>query len=150
VWPAPLTRSIEPGAPALHTHAAVNLPAAPHEPSEGPRPSALVTPELRSIERVISHTRIIETTGDSGRSAIADPSPTPAPLASQVEPPAPETVLLPERVVHVRIGAIEIHGAPAPMAAPPAPPSQPASMPPSSDAGFDRYMRLRSYAPREW
>jgi hypothetical protein len=53
-----------------------------------------------------------------------------------------------ERVVHVRIGAIEIHAA-APnalAAAPLAPPTAPASNPPAT-SGFDSYDRLRSYAP---
>jgi len=150
LWRPPLTSSIEPGAPSIGTHAAVNAPAASHDSSEGLRPSAPITPELRGIDRVITHTRIIEPTRDAGRSAIAEPSPLPAPLAAPPEPPAPDTMVMPERVVHVRIGAIEIHGAPPPLAAPPAAPSQPAAVQPSSDGGFDRYARLRSYAPREW
>ena len=61
--------------------------------------------------------------------------------------PVADTVVVPERVVHVRIGAIEIHGAPAPAFAPAAP--APAPIVPSGESGFDRYERLRSYAAWE-
>lgn len=60
----------------------------------------------------------------------------------------------PERTVHVRIGAIEIHGADAAAqqhsvtatAAAPAP----AALPTPSPGGFDEYAALRSYAPWAW
>jgi hypothetical protein len=55
-----------------------------------------------------------------------------------------------ERVVQVRIGAIEIHGA---ESAPPAAPVSPAAATApllSSPGDFDRYAALRTYAAREW
>jgi hypothetical protein len=61
-------------------------------------------------------------------------------LPAKVSPPSPE------RVVQVRIGAIEIH------APPPPPPPMAAPMPRSfpRGGGFDEFARLRSYAPWEW
>jgi hypothetical protein len=53
-----------------------------------------------------------------------------------------------ERVVQVRIGAIEIHAPPLPPAA--APPVAAAMQRPAPRAGFDDFARLRSYAPWEW
>jgi hypothetical protein len=72
-------------------------------------------------------------------------------LARDAAPPAPQPAKAPpseERIVQVRIGAIEIH-APAPTPAPPAPAAVPMqrSLPRS---GFDEFARLRSYAPWEW
>jgi hypothetical protein len=64
----------------------------------------------------------------------------PVPPPAKVSPPSHE------RVVQVRIGAIEIHAPPpppAPMAAP-----MPRSLP--RGGGFDEFARLRSYAPWEW
>lgn len=74
--------------------------------------------------------------------AVSAVPPAPAPAARSAAPP--------ERVVQVRIGTIEIHGAPPPEAAGPAPaaPEQPGDRPTASpSAGFDEFAGLRSYAP---
>ncbi|HEX7979879.1 MAG TPA: hypothetical protein VF461_14825 [Gemmatimonadaceae bacterium] len=83
----------------------------------------------------------------------------PVPMAAVIEPAMQPVVALPvtqperaiERTVHVRIGAIEIHGAaaqpPAPAAALPA--AEPARSAPLT-GGFDDYAALRSYAPWTW
>jgi hypothetical protein len=54
------------------------------------------------------------------------------------------------RVVHVRIGAIEIHGATAATAAPVPQTAPPAPSAAHQASGFDAFSRLRSYAPWEW
>jgi hypothetical protein len=161
LWRAPLTRSVAPGELAIDAHAVPVHQAASHDTVVDVRPLAPPAPGARSIDRLITNTQLIEVTRDAGR-VIADISPSPVPVAPHVEwtapsppvihtePPAPETVALPERVVHVRIGAIEIHGAAAPVAVAPAAPSQPAPLAASSDTTFDRYARLRSYAPLNW
>jgi hypothetical protein len=66
-----------------------------------------------------------------------------------VRPAAPPASVPPseERIVQVRIGAIEIHAPPPPVATPPAPAPMQRSAP---RAGFDEFARLRSYAPWEW
>ena len=71
---------------------------------------------------------------------------TPLPRA-RIEQPSPA----PERTVHVRIGAIEIHGA-APMLAIPtaSPVASPAQNGKVFAGGFDSFARLRSYAPWQW
>jgi hypothetical protein len=63
-----------------------------------------------------------------------------APTAEAGVAPGP-----PERTIHVRIGAIEIHGNDAPPVTA-APPAAPPSSAPASP-GFDEFVRLRSYAP---
>jgi hypothetical protein len=69
--------------------------------------------------------------------------------------PASRAEPAPERTVHVRIGAIEIHAADAaasqqhPVTAA-AGTSAPAALPTPSPTGFDEYAALRSYAPWAW
>ena len=66
----------------------------------------------------------------------------------EIMPPSEPPVKAPpseERIVQVRIGAIEIHA--------PAPPPAPAAIPMQRSVprgGFDEFARLRSYAPWEW
>lgn len=106
-------------------------------------------------------------TRESGQTQGHSPTPEPpplrplpagAPLEKAVEParaalPGPATVEpLPERVVEVRIGTIEIHGATPAAPAPAAPviPATPARENPSHSDGFNHFSRLRSYAPWAW
>lgn len=70
-------------------------------------------------------------------------------------PAAPLVQSTPERIVHVRIGAIEIHGANVDPGAQPSAATAPSvSATPASAAspagGFDDYAALRSYAPWTW
>jgi hypothetical protein len=69
----------------------------------------------------------------------------PAPARPVAPPTLPPTE---NRVVQVRIGAIEIHGAAPPAAASSAPVAVPARA--ALAVGFDGFSRLRSYAPWEW
>jgi len=105
-------------------------------------------------EIVKEETHIIDRTVDGAERAVevpltriepAPPAQAPAPaVVARAEP-----VAAPERVVHVRIGAIEIHGSePAPVAAPAAP-SAPAPNAQFS-GGFAEFAQLRSYAPWQW
>jgi hypothetical protein len=91
--------------------------------------------------------RIAAPTEDLVRIVPAPSSPAPATAAVEPAPPPevrPSPIASgPERIVHVRIGAIEIHGTPAPSLAAPAP--SPPATPPS--AGFEEFARLRSHAP---
>jgi hypothetical protein len=74
------------------------------------------------------------------------PRPAPAPSAgSQLPMPSPIVEAGPERVVHVRIGAIEIHGAPQAPSVVPSMATAPSAAP-SAPIGFDRFTRLRTYA----
>ncbi len=81
----------------------------------------------------------------------------PAPRADVYAPPPAPRVdgpSAPERTVHVRIGAIEIHGAASafiPQAALPAAPSAvDAAASSTASSGFDDFTALRSYAPWAW
>ena len=66
---------------------------------------------------------------------------------ARIEQPSPA----PERTVHVRIGAIEIHGAaPAAATAPASPVAVPARNGHAAADSFDNFARLRSYAPWQW
>jgi ribonuclease E len=77
--------------------------------------------------------------------------------SSSIQPPPPHVVqarvqeptTAESRVVHVRIGSIEIHGAP-PAAAPPPAAAAPPTTRSTYVGGFDGFARLRSYAPWEW
>ena len=86
----------------------------------------------------------------------------PAPVVVTIEPaeravtsaPVSRAEPAPERTVHVRIGAIEIHGADAASqqhsVTAAAGTSAPAALPTPSPTGFDDYAALRSYAPWAW
>jgi hypothetical protein len=85
----------------------------------------------------------------------------PAPVVVTIQPaehpvvpaPASHAEPAPERIVHVRIGAIEIHGADAasrtPASVAPAA-TAPAAVFASAPGGFDDFAALRSYAPWSW
>ena len=100
----------------------------------------------RTIDRAVTIRPLMETTRTSDRAASADNGPLPVPQFPPIAAPVPETLVVPERVVHVRIGAIEIHAAAAPPAAPAAAAPPPPANVSSGESGFDRYARLRSYA----
>jgi len=121
-------------------------------PSDAPPPlakmSSFVEPERHGIERVID-THILEPATEAGsRPAIVAISPAPSANAAPLDRTTAAVNEPLERVVHVRIGAIEIHGAPAPLPAASAPPSAVAVDPVAAlETGFDRFARLRSHAP---
>lgn len=124
-------------------------PAAPQDVTEVSSAPVPATPELPIVERFITNTNLVEPARDTARAHDTENSPSPLPAVVQAATPAPGTDTLPERVVHVRIGAIEIHGA-VPVAAPAPPAPHTLASVPSSDGGFDRFARMRTYAPSEW
>jgi hypothetical protein len=108
-------------------------------------------PELDQIQSTHETTVIVERTiesvslpsTDTRFAAIEPAPPIAAPALTRIEVP-------PNRTVHVRIGAIEIHGV-APAAAMPAPMAVAAhaSSPPQVQ-GFGEFVHLRSYAQWQW
>jgi len=91
--------------------------------------------------------------------SAAVPSDAPAPVAVSLEPAVSTRAAAsaraepaPERTVHVRIGAIEIHGADAAPSAPAtaAPVAAERTTNAAPVSGFDDYAALRSYAPWNW
>lgn len=123
--------------------------ASPLVPSDPPMPRTVREPEAARLEsRVIE--RLIEPAAPVPAAPVAvmiEPAP---PVARPIAPAAPRMEPMPERTIHVRIGAIEIHAAqPAAVALPPSPPAAAVPEVPST-AGFDDLARLRSYAPWEW
>jgi hypothetical protein len=161
-WPAggPASRGPEPPTPAegpsvtvreVHEHVerverVLTEPVAlePVLQARVPEPSPAVTlapvpaPKLERLVTDVLQSRPAERTA---------PAVEPAPVAA---PPAPQVPPEHERRVQVRIGTIEIN------AADPTPAREPAAPPPSAPApaeppdGFERYARLRAYAPWEW
>ncbi len=143
--------------------------AEPHPIVDAPSATAAVVPAGVSVEprseetpaRPAELSRIVEIVREE-RSVLAPSdertlSEPPLPVASvepapvRMPPRASEDAARvepePERLVHVRIDAIEIH------AAVPEPASTRAHAPPPSAApagGFDEFARLRSYAPWSW
>jgi hypothetical protein len=147
-------------------------------PRAGPRstePAAIIVPASAAVASAVSvarddtpraretrdEPRAIETRTETVvRPASAD---APVPVVVTIEPaeravtaaPASRAEPAPERTVHVRIGAIEIHGADVtasqqhPVTAA-AGTSAPAALPTPSPTGFDEYAALRSYAPWAW
>ena len=108
-----------------------------------------MTPAERAIDRVVETTRVTE--------RVLEPAPARATAATLDFRPAPATPspttapsLATDRIVHVRIGAIEIHGAAATPAAPVPAPTAPAPSAALAVVGFDAFTRLRSYAPWDW
>ena len=100
----------------------------------------LRTETTPAVERVVELPSAAET---------VRPRPTrelvPAPASATI--PAPAEASMPERIVHVRIGAVEIHAAPsAEMQAAPGAPVAVAQ----PSAGFDEFVRLRTYEPWQW
>ena len=138
--------------PAPEEPPVVAQPAAAAMPSADVEPAPVRSPQLaHMIDRVFTETRVVEpvpslsvTTPGTSAAAAVLPAPT-APAAAAAR--GADTPV--ERVVQVRIGAIEIHGAaPAVPAAPASPPAANASQL-SAPGDFDRYTALRSYAPWE-
>jgi hypothetical protein len=125
---------------------ALPLPAPPKNRNE---PVSDFQPPSRTIGRLHDETRLIERTVETRATETRIATVTIEPLRSAPSaavasgPPDPPV----ERIVHVRIGSIEIQGPPTaagqPAAPNPAPPSSAATPP----AGFDEFARLRSYAP---
>jgi hypothetical protein len=116
-------------------------PPAVREPAEREFvPFETVRELTHRFERIVEPSATLEIPPATlGVMHVAVPAPQRVP-----EAPTPES-----RVVHVRIGSIEIHGA-APAAAPA--PSVVAATPVSREptGGFDRFARLRSYAHWQW
>jgi hypothetical protein len=148
--------------PARRIETRIERAAAPAPPTES-RPSSIdgssplpspQTPvratgaeDIQVVERLIERAPVGEPRVEVAAAPLAsaiEPAPTTPPLRSLPDP-------APERVIQVRIGAIEIH-APQPVApAAPLAPSAPATAPPPPPAGgFDDFASLRSYAPWRW
>lgn len=125
--------------------APIVLPArAEPAPSAEPTPRAVVPFET---VRELSHRldQVVEPAAAAIAPIALPPVSNVAPRVERVpEMPAPEN-----RVVQVRIGSIEIHGA-APVASAPAPVTSSALAPRIASSGFDQFVRLRSYAQWEW
>jgi hypothetical protein len=138
---APLAMRAAEREPRLIVTDAVSSPAPRDTETRRQPPVAAESPRI--VEHVVAAARAIETPGeDRGHIKM---TPAVAPLAAVAAPPAAEEIAVPERIVHVRIGAIEIHGSAAPPSAPAVVPAPPPSLP-AADSGFDRYARLRSYS----
>jgi hypothetical protein len=139
---------------------------APDEPAFTAQPAAPATPRVdvehvaasflqpaHTVERVVRETRLVEPMRSPSLTAPAisrDSGALSPSAAARVAPPVRDAEAPVERVVQVRIGAIEIHGA---ESAPPAAPVSPAAATApllSSPGDFDRYAALRTYAAREW
>jgi hypothetical protein len=109
-------------------------------PAPNPKPAPLV--ELRSenihtVERMVELPAAVQTVRprqgiEVGRAA--------APVLGSARLDAS----IPERIVNVRIGAVEIHAAAVPAVLPASAPSVPAAQP---SAGFDEFASLRRYGP---
>jgi len=140
--------------------------ARPENPIMEVAPVILPAP---TVERMLPESNVLLQRGEPllaeerGAPVIELPAPaSPSPIPVTVVPgdtrelmiaPLPlhaEPVQLPERTVHVRIGAIEIHGVESPAAPPPPAPLPPSTPPATVTAGFDEFARLRSYAPWPW
>jgi len=131
---------------------------------DDPLPRAATSGWTETSEPGVERTTPAETPGPSvviidSRATIEGPEvvpvvlPTPEPVL--VSPPAPSrpatgpTDSVPERVVHVRIGAIEIHAAPSAGEPPSSPIPAPAPAAVPAD-GFDDFAGLRNYASWGW
>jgi hypothetical protein len=124
---------VAPAAPALQ-------PAAPIFPAASPAAVELADHGAPADETPSTH--------DLTRAAAIAVAAIAPPVTSGAQSPARHDPSTPERVVRVRIGTIEIHGerpaaATIPVAAPVAAAAAPAP------SGFERFARLRSYAPWE-
>lgn len=110
-------------------------PAAPH-----PRSVPILdlrTEKTLAVERVVELPSAAETVRPRRTGELV-------PMPAQAIISAPPEASLPERIVHVRIGAVEIHAAPsAEMQAAPAAPAAVAQ----PSVGFDEFVRLRTYEP---
>jgi hypothetical protein len=137
-------------APAATDGEQTRRPASPQPDTPITRVAA--PPAERAIDRVIEKTRVTERLLEPASARAAATSGAtlerlPGPARHPPVAALPSTV---ERIVHVHIGAIEIHGAAVAPAAPAAPVAAPAPAAAPASAGFDAYARLRSYAPWEW
>jgi hypothetical protein len=162
--PQIVPRPIQPAAAALAIQAAAPPIAVPDLAAQAPVPAPIATrgdaelavdrsPAIKpaSIEFIMPRREPPDTTEPIDHTVTMTPAsrhqPTLPGLDSVPPVPPPAKVSPPsqERVVQVRIGAIEIH-------APPPPPPMPAPIPRSvpRGGGFDEFARLRSYTPWEW
>jgi hypothetical protein len=160
--PAPPERTV-----IIHTAAAappVIQPAAIPDADAGatgtlPAPEPAAPSDRRDLAASIAPRDPEPGRRDVREPRLSDISLKPANLArrpiARLEPMPPKAVApatqqpQENRLVHVRIGAIEIHGAAPPAAAAPAPAAAPAQRAALAN-GFDGFSRLRSYAPWEW
>jgi len=120
------------------------IPAIDRGPALRPAPIEIVAPRLEPLDATepIRHAAALTPASRDLPPQFSLGAVPPAPTAAKASPPSEE------RVVQVRIGAIEIH-APMPPPAPPAPAAVP--LPRAVPrGGFDDFARLRSYAPWEW
>jgi hypothetical protein len=139
---------------------AAEEPVAIAQPAPAARPTVdvervaapLVEP-AHTTERLVMETRLVEPMRSASPPVPArsrDAGLLPSSAAAPAVAPARDAEAPAERVVQVRIGAIEIHGAEPPPSAAPASPLS-ATAPPLLAAGdFDRFTALRSYAAWEW
>jgi hypothetical protein len=121
------------------------VPAA-HQPAvtDLPRPPAVLEHIVPRGEAAAPAT--VEK-GPQNRIAVLEPAPPPGRAVLAIQP-APGSPSVPR--VQVRIGAIEIHPTgPADTAPSPAPPAV-APTTGQSQAGFDDFVALRTYAPTGW
>jgi len=158
--PQIVPRPIQPTA-ALAVQAAAPPIAVPDMAAQAPVPAPIATRgdaelavdlgpvmEPALIEFIKPRHELLDTTEPTDRTATLTPAsrhlpPLPGQVAvPPVPPPAKVSPPSEERVVQVRIGAIEIHAPP-----PPTPTAAPMQLP--RGGGFDEFARLRSYAPWE-
>jgi hypothetical protein len=158
---APQEEASEPRSPALRPTAAP--PAASFDPVEvaarsgslelvdvSRAPVAVLPRPTPAVVLAAAPAQTIARPVSTVRPAISvRPAPVPAPGGAAMGAHAQDAAPSPERVVHVRIGTIEIHDdKPAPAALPPSPPAAAGALTPAG-GDFDRFARLRSYAPWE-
>jgi len=115
---------------------------------DAPRPSVaaatveVVSEQMRAVDHVVESPVALRPSRRS--EAIA-----PLPIVARPASPLGTSESARERVVHVRIGTIDVRGASAPDA--PAPPVATTPAPDArSGSGFDDFVRLRTYVPWQW
>ena len=115
---------------------------------DAPRPSVaaatveVVSEQMRVVDHVVESPVAVRPSRRS--EAIA-----PLPIVARPASPLGTSESARERVVHVRIGTIDVRGASAPDA--PAPPVATTPAPDArSGSGFDDFVRLRTYVPWQW
>ena len=129
-------RTLEHALPALVACARPTEPetvsrAAPSRDAAPPRTPASILE--RTVETEVQTQVVSARERAHAELTPATPSRPPTPLESPIE-----------RIVHVRIGTVEIQAAPRTESPPPAP--APIATSPETSSGFDSFARLRSYA----